>query len=198
MQKSDILKMGATALITCLAFYFFSPTANTFPFSMSKDRPPSYGSEPISADTFFNLTNNYRTRDPFLLRYQNNPNDAEYQYGNLEGFRFSVSSLEEIIHNNNVLDGNNKPIQPDEVMVYIGEDSMRWRKPGLLSKKRPNIRIITIGVHKNSNGQSELMLPKDKRDYNDKSKSSIFDKADPCPGPGCPQTPPPPPPPPSK
>ncbi len=186
-HKTDFVKMGGTVLVTLLAvflFNIFSNESSTYSLvSKSVDIP---------ADTLLQLFKNSQDskHGNIMLRYKENETDAVYKYDKLWGFRFNADDLYAIIRENKIKDDNGVSIMPKEVMFFLGQDIALWKK-NPFSSAHPNIRIIAIGVTTDSMGKLQLMLP-EKKDYNDAKKSSIYDKADPCPGPGCPTKPPPP------
>lgn len=178
--KTDFAKMGGTALVTSLIFLaviFSSEIANIFaPASDTSEQLNPFDNELISANDLINLRNAYNNFK--ALKTLNNGKVV-----NLECFVFSTAILEDIIHTNKKTDLNNIPIVPENVMFYLGEDGTF--PAGILNNK-PHYKLIAIGMK-----GKDLMLPNEKNDYSNKFKSSIYDKASPCPGPGCPPPPPP-------
>ena len=115
------------------------------------------------------------------LQYDSSGNQ---RVGQLEGFRISAIDLDSIIHYNRYNLNNGQRIIPDEVLFYLGQNGT-FNDSG---QRRGNITIIAVGVK-----NSQLMTPTQAPDISNKLKASIYDKAMPCPGPGCPEKPPPPP-----
>ncbi len=174
-HKTDFVKMGGTVLVTLLALYLFNG------FSKKCQTDSSFMSIDISANKMLRLHKDYMDFEPLDLRYKDSPTDQDYKYDKLRGFRFSADDLDAIINNNRIVDKvTGKPIRPKEVMFFLGQEG-KWKDPAT-KRDRPEMRIIAIGMK----SDETLMMPENKSDYNDKTKASIYDKADPCPGSGCP------------
>lgn len=174
--KTDFFKIAATALITSLIFLtYFYFTDITYPVVSPNDM-----NKLISVTDAQGLIQQYKDDRPLKTL------DAGNQVQKLEAFIFSRAVLEDILHRNKILDDYNTPQKPDAILFYLGQDGTF---PDNQDQQHPypNYRLIAIGM---KNGA--LLLPKE-NDYSNKLKSSIYDKARPCPGMGCPPPPPPPP-----
>ncbi len=173
-DKRDIVKMGATVVITFVAAYFLFSNIDT-------PAPPNTNNL-ISTIEMRNYYNQYTDSERIPILYDLN---GSQQVGKLEGFPIATSDLEDIIHNNKYTGITGQKIMPDKILFYLGQDGTFNDSMG---QKHGNIKMIAVGVT-----GIKLMVPTNQPDMNNKFKSSIYDKAMPCPGPGCPTKPPPPP-----
>lgn len=171
-QKSDFLKIGGTVLITLLVVYIFKPFHPGIP-ALAKSH-----STLISAREFQDLSSQYMRFKPLNIRYVDREGSTDYRYGQLQGFRFSAIQLDSIISHNQVMEGGRSVI-PDEVMFVLGQNGT-YSHDGM---ENGNYNLIAIGIK-----DERLLLPPEDK-WSDKKESSIYDKADPCPGPGCPPQP---------
>lgn len=175
-DKKDFLKMGGTFLVALIIASSFNIFSKKIPTSISSR------SVPVSLETMDNYNSDYNKFNPLHIRYVDTEGSTNYKYGYLQGFRFSTKDLDSIIHKNRSrLKG--KKVIPDEIMFYLGQDGT-YDHDG---ETYGNIRMIAVGVK-----DSVLLIPPDPADRGTMSKYSIYDKANPCPGPGCPTKPPPP------
>ncbi len=174
-NKKDFVKMGGTVLFTLLVVYSLNIILNP--------APPLDASHLISTIEMRNYYNQYTDSARIPILYNVN---GSQQVGKLEGFPIATSDLEDIIHNNKYTGTTGQRILPDKILFYLGQDGTFDDSMG---QKYGNIKMIAVGVT-----GSTLMVPTNQADMNNKLKSSIYDKAMPCPGPGCPTKPPPPPP----
>ncbi len=167
-QKSDFLKIGGTVIITLLVVYLINSNSNLDqPDPGIKDHLIST-SEMIDYCTQFGVSN----KIPIWYDLEGTP-----QEGMLEGFPIAISVLETIIENNACRDNSGLLVKPDTLLFYLGQDGTTTNR----QITHGNIRLIALGM---KNGK--FMIPKSPNDWGDKTKSSIYDKALPCPGPGCP------------
>lgn len=151
-----------TAILSMSCFFLFSffTPANT-------DIKPGIltASTAISWNEAVTLKNKFKNLQPLKME-TTGPNGINQVP--LEGFTIQAAQLLEIIQNNKA--GG----QADAVMFYLGAEDPQQ------GFTLPKYHIIAVGV--NANG---LMIPANDRDKSDPGKSSVFDKADPCP-PFCP------------
>lgn len=146
----------AFATIGCIFFLsFFTPKEST---DASTFRPVSTA---ISWNEALSMRTKYVARTP--LKIESSGNQVP-----LEGFTIQANQLSEIISN------NKSGGSADAVMFYFGAEDPA---PG---SSLPKYHLIAVGIKNNT-----LMIPSTERDRNDPTKSSVFDKADPCP-PFCP------------
>ncbi|MCC6817094.1 MAG: hypothetical protein IT267_11835 [Saprospiraceae bacterium] len=121
----------------------------------------------ISWNEAMSMRNKYKELAPLKIEY-NGQNGK--QINTLEAFKISATNLLEIIQNNKSGNGYNA----DHVVFYLGA------KDPTDGNSLPTFQLIAVGMKNN-----QLMIPANVNDKNDPSKSSVFDKADPCP-PFCP------------
>lgn len=127
---------------------------------------PTMMSSAISWNEALALKNKYLSSNPLKIEISGQGGTSQQP---LEGFTINAAQLLEIIQANKV--GG----KADEVVFYLGADDPA---PGFTL---PRYNLIAVG--KNAGG---LMIPNNDRDKSDPSKSSVFDKAEPCP-PFCPE-----------
>lgn len=159
-HKTDIIKMGGTALVTALVFVvfnLFSANGNTFYFAKS-DR--------ISWKDALKMQKEYVPNRQHLKTRVGSGDSV------LRGIVFDARQLDEIINHNRHPTGTDSTA--DEVIFYLGKDG---ESGGWLSKY-PNMHVIAAGMK----GRYLLI----DADQSTATKSSVFDKADPCP-PNCPK-----------
>ena len=169
--KTDFAKIAATAILTSLIFLTYIYYADiTHPIVPADDI-----NQLISVTDAQGLIKQYK--DDMPLRTL----DAGNQVKKLDAFIFSMPVLEDILHKNKLLKAGQ---MPDDILFYLGQDGT-FPDNTDQDKPYPNYKLIAIGM---KNGA--LLLPKDTTDYPLKNKSSIYDKAKPCPGMGCPPPPP--------
>lgn len=123
-------------------------------------------SEAISWNDALAMRNKYLASSPLKTEMNN---QGTITLKSLEGFSIQADHLIEIIQNNKA--GGTA----DAVVFYLGAE-----EPAS-GFSLPRYNLIAVG--RNSSG---LMIPTNERDKSDPSKSSVFDKADPCP-PFCPE-----------
>lgn len=123
-------------------------------------------SSAISWNEALTLRSDFKSRSPLKIEVEEGGTIKQLP---LEGFTIQANQLLEII-NNNKSGGN-----ADAIMFYFGSQDPA---PGF---SLPRYNIIAVGVSNN-----ELMVPTNERDWSDPNKSSVFDKANPCP-PMCPE-----------
>jgi len=146
----------AFAFMGCIFFLSFSTPEKAE--DVSGLRPVSTA---ISWNEAVSMRTKYVARTPLKMEVSGNQVP-------LEGFTIQANQLSEIISNNK--SGGNA----DAVMFYFGAEDPA---PG---STLPKYHLIAVGIKNNA-----LMIPSDQRDRNDPTKSSVYDKADPCP-PFCP------------
>ena len=120
----------------------------------------------ISWNEALSLLNTYLDMQPLMIDISENGGTRQVP---LQGFTLQADQLQEIISNNK--SGGNA----DAVMFYLGAE-----RP-LPGNTTPRYNLIAVGV---KNGA--LMIPLNERDWDNPAKSSVYDKADPCP-PFCPE-----------
>jgi hypothetical protein len=120
----------------------------------------------ISWNEALTLRNNYVENQPLMIDISENGGTRQVP---LQGFTLQADQLQEIISNNK--SGGNA----DAVMFYLGAENP------LPGSTLPRYNLIAVGI---KNGA--LMIPLSERDWDNPAKSSVFDKADPCP-PFCPE-----------
>ena len=170
--KTDFAKMGGTALLTSLIFLTYIYYANiAYPIFPADD-----GNNLISFTDAQGLIKQYKDDKP--LKTLDDSNHVK----NLEAFIFSRSVLEDILYKNKLLKAGQKT---DSILFYLGQEGT-FPDNTDQDHPYPNYKLIAIGMKNKS-----LLLPKNTSDYSIKEKSSIYDKAKPCPGMGCPPPPPP-------
>ncbi|NOT36703.1 MAG: hypothetical protein HOP11_04945 [Saprospiraceae bacterium] len=116
------------------------------------------------------MRNKYKTLQPLKVEFDNPNNPGTKTIQTLEAFKISASQLLAIINNNKNGGGYNA----DNVVFYLGAKDP---EPGYTI---PSYNIIAVGMRNNA-----LMIPITEADKADATKSSVYDKADPCP-PFCP------------
>ena len=165
--KTDILKMGGTAIVTAAIFAVLNLTAtkSVFGFALS---------ERIRLNDARTLAVEYEGYNRRLhVRYESPAGSGNYVTRTLQAMVFDAHQLDEIINHNKKLnaDGTRDSIA-DEVAIYYG-------KAGSTGGVA-NMHIIAVGLK-----GSDLML--NRASPGDVNASSLFDRARPCPGsPGCP------------
>ncbi len=174
-DKKDFLKIGGAVILTLLVASLFNIFSPKIPASLTSH------SAPISEKELYDYNQAYNNLNPLLIKYVEKEGSTDYKYGNLQGFRISAKNLYAIIRKNMSEDENGNRKFPDEVMFYLGQQGTFDYN----GKTYGNINIIAVGVK-----NSVLLIPSDPAERTNSSKSSIYDKADPCPGPGCPLPPP--------
>lgn len=137
----------------------------------SKQLSPTFAeSSAISWNEALALKDKYLELAPMKIEYVNPSNPNTKLIKTLEAFKIKASDLIEIIQNNK--SGNGYPA--DNVMFYMGA------KAPASGYTLPSYQLIAVGMRNN-----QLMIPAIGSDRNDPNKSSVYDKADPCP-PFCP------------
>ncbi|MFZ1705276.1 MAG: hypothetical protein WAT79_13090 [Saprospiraceae bacterium] len=154
--------LAAIFTIVCfLVFSFFTEKKEVSPNSVV----------PISSAISWNeavaLKNKFKTLQPLMMEVSGNSGSEQIP---LEGFKIQASQLLEIINNNKSGGGN----PADFVMFYLGAQDPTS------GMTLPSYHMIAVGMQGDN-----LLIPTSESDKKDASKSSIFDKADPCP-PFCP------------
>lgn len=170
-QKRDLIIIGATILLTLAGVYFF----NIIFHITAKDHTAV--DNRISTNEMINYYNQYIDASPIPIWYDM---DGRHVSGKLEGFPIATADLEEIINRNKFRGPSGQNIKPDKILFYIGQDGTSTYE----GQTYGNMKLIAVGVK-----DSKLMIPENRDHWSDKDKSSIYDKADPCPGPGCPPRP---------
>ena len=154
-HKSDFLKMGIAVAVTALVFFIFF-YKSAHPVPLTGGRMSWNDAEALIAE--------YR-RAPIMIESLGSAGDTVRTP--LQGFQMDAGEIDEIInYNRNGLNGNGLA---DHLMIYFGAT----RDSTGLSK----LQLIAVGVK-----DGVLMKNADGRESR---KSSVFDKADPCP-PNCP------------
>lgn len=170
-HRSDIIKMGGTAILTSLVFIvynLFSGSENTFDFAKS-DR--------ISWNEADALRDEYLKFKPLRVQYDDPANPGTNKIGDLEGFIINARQLDEIINHNKSPYKGGTDSTADEVIFYLGKKG----KFGIPPFDKAHMHIIAAGIKSDT-----LLIPSSALDQTNATKSSIFDKADPCP-PNCPK-----------
>jgi hypothetical protein len=162
-KVSDFYKGFITAFVMGLVIVVLSSFVKN---TQTKSGEIISASSAISWNEALTLRNDFKSRSP--LKIEVDEGGAIRQLP-LEGFSIQASQLLEII-NNNKSGGN-----ADAVTFYFGSQDPN---PGF---SLPRYNIIAVGVSNN-----QMMVPANERDWSDPNKSSVFDKANPCP-PMCPQ-----------
>lgn len=158
-QKSDLIKIPVFFLAGGLAFLSIRlHSDNTF--SIAK-------SERISWTDAMILRDEYQGFKPLQVRYEKTTGDTVVE--TLNGFVFNAADLDQIINKNIIA-------KPDEVIFYLGQKGTF--KTHWYEGKHGNMHIIAAGI-------KEKQLLYDRQYPSDATKSTIYDKADPCP-PNCP------------
>lgn len=169
LTARDLKVIASTAVITSLIFIgyniFFKETT-ALGIVQSKTAEP-FVSEKISWKDAIILKDEYEAFTPLRVW-----NTATRQFEKLKGFKFKADHLREVL-NDNVIGGSDV----DEVIFYLGKKG-RTSQDG---RSYENIHVIAAGMK-----AGRLLIPASAGDQADARKSSVFDKADPCPGPGCP------------
>ena len=162
-DKSDIIKMGGTAVITAGIFFFiFVKLSSSF----------VSGSEMISWNTAKKYQGDYLSDDnPHPLRTLYKEGDKE-NFEKLKGFKISADQLNDIIYHNTSLRFWEKA---DEVVFYFGMEGL-IADPNNPSDEHANMKLIAAGVRK-----GELLIPSEPDQQATIKFCSIADKADPCP-----------------
>ena len=124
-------------------------------------------SSAISWNEALALRNDFKSRSPLKIEVEEGGSVRQLP---LEGFTIQANQLMEIINSNKSGGG-----VADAVTFYFGSQDPA---PGF---SLPRYNIIAVGV-----SNDKLMIPAIERDWNDPNRSSVFDKANPCP-PMCPQ-----------
>lgn len=170
-RKGDFLKFAVTVLLTLGAVYVFNPFNNIAPLpSIDVDNR-------ISTDQMIDFHSQYINDKPITICYEES---GRIELGNLVGYPMATRDLEDIMYRNKVRSASGSIVRPDKIMFFMGQDgTTRYDR-----HYYGNIKLIAIGVK-----DGELMVPENRDFWSDKNKSSIYDKADPCPGPGCPKAP---------
>ncbi len=176
--QTDLFKIGASVVITFLVTSLFF-NQKKYIFSISH-------SEVISTNDMYDLFNEYNSFKPLPLMYNDPAGSQNHIYGNLHGFRYKAEDLDTILHYNKIKDNMGNSVIPDQVIFYLGQKGT-WQGKGIIPSRHGNIHIIAVGIK-----NEQLLIPQSPAARADKKQSSIYDKADPCPGPGCPPPPPPP------
>lgn len=170
--KTDFAKMGGTALLTSLIFLTYIYYAEiAYPIVPTDDI-----NQLISVTDAQSLIKQYKDDKPLRTI------DTDNQVKKLDAFIFSRKVLENILYKNKLLKLQDTT---DNILFYLGQDGT-FPDNTDQDHPYPNYRLIAIGMKNKA-----LLLPK-KGDYGNENKSSIYDKAKPCPGMGCPPPPPPP------
>ncbi|MFZ1800882.1 MAG: hypothetical protein WAU24_13530 [Chitinophagaceae bacterium] len=181
--KTDFAKMGGTALLTSLIFLaiiFSSEIADIF----KPKQNPLFANDPISEYTMDTLRKNYQTGEYPIKKLNGTKVDT------LDGFVFTKDALKEILLHNKVKSSFLSSKKADAIIFYIGQDGTFQddKDPSIL---RPNYKIIGIGITQQGTNSNLILPPNPNRDVKDGNITSIYDKAKPCPGMGCPPPPPP-------
>lgn len=120
----------------------------------------------ISWNEAIAMRNNYKEMQPLRIGISENGSMREVP---LEGFTIDANQLQEIISN------NKSGGSADAVMFYLGAENP------LSGSTLPRYNLIAVGL---KNGV--LMIPNNREEWDNPTKSSVFDKAEPCP-PFCPE-----------
>lgn len=166
--RSDFFKIGGSVLVTLLVVYLFNSILN-----FDQDDPISKDHR-ITTTEMIDYYSQYTNAERIPIWYDLGQGQRE---GKLEGFPIATAELEEIIHNNKYSGFLGHDIKPDTILFYLGQQGTSTYR----GKTRPNMRLIAIGIK-----NKKLLIPDSRDDWGNLNKSSIFDKALPCPGPGCP------------
>jgi len=179
--KTDFAKMGGTALVTSLIFLaviFSSEIAALI-------KPPMkeyFANDTISVYKMETLRKQYIEGTP-IKKLNVNGNKVD----TLQGFVFSKTALKNILLHNEVKGSLGFSKKADAIVFYLGQEGTF---PDDINPtiNRPIYNLIALGAV-NDGDSLKLILPAP-ADYNNANKSSIYDKAKPCPGMGCPPPPP--------
>lgn len=167
----DLKMITGTAVITSLIFITYNILTTISPtLSLAKSERISWNQADI-------LKKEYEGFNPLKLRYEDPPGSGNFKTENLQGFKFNAMDLDEIINANKIVDPMGNPVKPDEIIFYLGKKGHF----GVYPFRHANMHIIAAGMK-----AGRLLIPASAADQADARKSSVFDKADPCPGPGCP------------
>jgi hypothetical protein len=167
--KTDVAKIIYGMLLAVAFMYVYNNmTGSTESFTMAK-------SERISWTCATKLKDEYLKFKPMSVRVARTPGvPGDTVEKKLEGFVFDAKQIDDIINHNLLLPAG---VQADELIIYFGQSGTF--NSGLLGlKKRPRLHIISAGIK-----AGQLLI--DKNNPDDKLKSNVYDKADPCP-PNCP------------
>ncbi len=168
-NKYDFIKISATILLTLSLVYFFNV--------LNKNIRVPLDDNLISTRDMINYYNQYSDAQRINICYKANDTPRS---GKLEGFPMRTEDLIEIINNNKYRTAEGLKVKPDTILFYLGRDGTS----NLCGPTTGKIKLIAVGMK-----NKKLMVPENPGEWNDKAKSSIYDKADPCPGPGCPPSP---------
>lgn len=176
--KSDFFKIATAVVITSMIFLIYI-------YNITERTPPVPLGDP-------NKLISFKEAQTLIQEYNNDGHlktlDENNNVRTLEGFMFSRSVLETILHSNKVRSASGKIQSPDSILFYLGQEgTFQDNTDSQGQQPYPIYRLIAIGVKNNS-----LMIPTNAADYSNANTSSIYDKARPCPGLGCPPPPPPP------
>lgn len=174
LNKSIVLKISMAGILTSLCILVFScftpkPKVMDDDMSILKSISLSLGenqdgeSHAISWDEAQTMRNNFKILKPLMIK------DSDGKPVALEGFKIKASQLLEIINNNKNRIGTDTA---DNVFIFFGASNIQ--------STLPDYNIIAIGEKNGS-----LMMPTSAADQANATKSSIYDKALPCP-PMCP------------
>lgn len=160
--RTDIPKMALAALVAAIIVFMV--------LYVPGPPPPTTTDRRISWDEAKALMDEY-DRNP-LICYAQGVQGSDGQVVP-KGFKLNARNINEVINNNQNGEKGNKIA--DELMIYFGAQQM----PDGTSK----LQLIAVGVEK-AVGQPYGVIMKNPVG-SDRQKSSVFDRADPCP-PNCP------------
>ena len=141
-------------------------TISTVSFENNSKNAPL--SERITWEDAVELRQEYKKYKPLQVEHKGTSGRDSETKASLEGFVFDAQQLAEIINYNRSREA------PDKVIFYFGQKGVADANT---ASEHGIIKIIAVGMKNN-----KLLV----NDFNNEGKSSVFDKADPCP-PFCPE-----------
>jgi hypothetical protein len=169
-NKTDVVKMGSTAVVTALIVFALHRPSSTEPYTL---KVATSTSARISWAYALNLQNQYLNFKPLMVRVGDS--DAP-----LRALVFKASQLDTIINHN--LNPNGTDSTADDVFIYLGQDST-FQNGG---SKFGNIHLVVVGGKYDSTQRADTLMI-NRRNMNSSMVASVYDKAQPCP-PSCPTT----------
>ncbi len=172
--KTDILKISSAVIITLTIVYLTNFTFYSTPINFS------FVGNKITTDEMVILCEEYAKGNPITTIWEDPTRNLKN--GVLEGFPILTSDLLDIINNNAIKDPINPSVSviPDVIMFYLGQNGTT--RYGL--RNYGNIKLIAVGSK-----EGQLLIPPRGTEWRYVNAASIYDKANPCPGPGCPTKP---------
>jgi hypothetical protein len=171
-NKSDIVKMGGTAIVTALIFL----AINRPPAEESSSKTPyvfqieASTSQRISWNWARKLDSEYRAFKPLMVNINGSVQP-------LRALVFNARQLDTIINHN--LNPNGKDSTADDVFIYFGQQGT------FDSGKYGVIHLIAVGGKYDASQRADTLMIR-RSDTSSAKSASVYDKADPCP-PNCPK-----------